>query len=98
VFLLELLTGIQPRYSDTGQLVSYRSKKKETDGEMITPSDYLRGLGDLSRSFVRQLLNPNPAARPSADVVLAHKWLDVEVKPEIDTFLVTALDAADDYQ
>jgi serine/threonine protein kinase len=91
--LVELLTGILPVYSKAGQLVSFNLENRGR----ITSSSYLGVLGDLSRSFVLQLLNPNPALRPSAAEALAHPWLDLEVKQGIDSLVSSTLDAAGDY-
>ncbi|MCJ1314231.1 hypothetical protein MMC25_007911 [Agyrium rufum] len=71
--MISLLTGKSP-FSSKGQLMEYCKDPRVFTGVELYPL----GLGEETLDFLRRLIDPEPARRPTATSALQHPWLHVQ--------------------
>ncbi|KAI8871046.1 calcium/calmodulin-dependent protein kinase 1 [Ramicandelaber brevisporus] len=68
-----LLCGYAPFYEYEHD--QYKMLQVMLNGHIVFHDPYWRGISELAKDFIRHMLHPDPAMRPSADAALAHPWI-----------------------
>lgn len=71
VIIYILTSGIPPFYSKQSEKVM----KKNKDCKVSFSKNEFKGISPLSIQFINELLNPEPAFRPTSEQVLGHSWM-----------------------